>query len=132
MCNISVTCLFSKKVCLKDRFTCLQIVQRIYDPEKQEKVLTAGTAISEGQEMRLTNMIKMGEVSTQGGSTDFNSNILAISGSGARIQDGVVEGNSCSGCEFCGQVEVSPTLSLRRVKMLGARQGRALQAIQAG
>ena len=59
LCDLNVVCSCQKVVSFADRFKTLQLIHGIYDKEIQEKVLAAGAALSEGQEMSLADVIKM-------------------------------------------------------------------------
>ena len=81
LCDLQVTCPNSdcqKEVSFKEKFKMLQLVWGLYNKEIQEKVLSAGAALGEGNEMSLLDVVKMVEAAEMGKATQ-----ALVSGSGA-------------------------------------------------
>ena len=84
LCDLSVMCSCKAKVSFKEKFTCLQLVRGLYDPQIQEKVLAAGAALPEGQEMGLTDVVKMVEAAELGKTTH---SIISKTGGISRLSE---------------------------------------------
>ena len=57
LCDLSVTCQCTKVVSFKEKFTTLQLIRGLYEKEIQKKVLAAGAALGEGEEMSLSVVV---------------------------------------------------------------------------
>ena len=111
-------CTCSKVISFAERFKTLQLINGIYDKEIQEKVLAAGAALSEGQEMALSDVIKMVQSCQMGKTTHAElsraGNINRISEHRKKKDQGRQEkrdpkpgsggqSQGQGGCGFCGR-----------------------------
>ena len=72
LCDLEVTCpstTCGKRVSFADRYKTLQLIHGLYDKDIQEKVLAAGAALGEGEEMSLAEVTKMVQAAEMGKTT---------------------------------------------------------------
>lgn len=63
LCDLQVNYSCQLKLHFREEFKTLQLIRDLKDNEIQEKVLAAGAALSEGNELSLAEVVKMVEVS---------------------------------------------------------------------
>merc|ERR1712082_140601 len=87
LCDLAVVCPqpgCQKEVSFKDKFKMLQFVWGLYSKDIQEKVLAAGAALGEGQEMSLHDVLKMVEEMEMGKQTQA---LVSRAGGACRLSE---------------------------------------------